>query len=382
MLTVLDRPRAASDAAPDADLLAASLRRIAVRLHAFHADFAFLTDGAQADSIYWLEDGANPYKTMLRSVPCELEAFGDALRALFGAGLFLSPVLLAGHATERDARPFLRMAGLQASPDSGADAMPVRRLAATAGAAGASLPDTPPTVLPVTPAPAFIMAPFAPAPRPGEEMQAYARFLLEATHPVHDRGVLIFCPSQTAVRALHGAFRTVLGATDGAAADAPRVYAQWVDGNRDAITRLYAAGRGGFVIASEGLPGLRDDAGRAPAVWALTRMPLPPPRDPILEARGEPLREEGRNARGELWQPAAVLRVKREWSQQHRGPAPFQPPPPDTAGARAPEVIWLLDARASTEGLGARLAGALGASVEVAQTVDDLKTKTEAALET
>src|SRR5690606_23311577 len=165
------------DARPDAEALADTLRRMAARLHAFHADFAFLTDGAQADGIYWLEDGANPYKTTLRGVPCALEGFGDALRTLFGAGLFLSPVLLAGNHAVRDARPFLRLAGLQASPDSGIDAMPVRRLVAAAGAATAPL--TVPT------APTFLMAPFAPTPRPGEEMQAYARFLLEATHPFH-----------------------------------------------------------------------------------------------------------------------------------------------------------------------------------------------------
>ena len=202
-------------------------------------------------------------------------------------------------------------------------------------------------------------------------MQAYARFLFDAARPFCDRGVLVFCPSQTAVRALHGALRNLLD-TQTPEEAAPRVYAQWIDGNRDAITRLYAAGRGGFVIASEGLPGLRDDEGRAPAVWALTRMPLPPPRDPVLEARGEPLREEGHNARGELWQPAAVLRIKREWAMLHRGLVP--------GTADAPKAIWLLDARAATEGLGARLATALNLKAEVATTAEELEEKTGAAL--
>lgn len=388
---------AALETRPGTEALQGTLRRIAARLRAFHDDFASLSEAAEAERVYWLEDGANPYKTTLRSVPRGMEGFGDTLRSLFGAGLLLSPVLLAGGHTGRDALPFQRLAGLQASPDAGTEAVPVRRLdpQTPTDPNGEALSTASP------PRPVFIMAPFAPAPpapKAVEELQTYARFLLEAAHPFCERGVLVFCPSQTAVRALHGALRGLLEATSapqGAeatsatdesvgsasiAGTAPRVYAQWIDGNRDAITRLYASGRGGLVIASEGIPGLRDADGRAPAVLAVTRMPLPPPRDPLLEARGEPLREEGRNARGELWQPAAVLRLKREWTMLHRGPAsPGMPPPPDPA--RAPAAVWLLDARAATEGLGARLADALGLAARTAPDAPALVAMTQESME-
>jgi Rad3-related DNA helicase len=324
-------------------------------LRAFHADLTDLCAAADAETIYWVEDGANPHKTTLRSVPLFLEGFGAALRDLFGAGLFISPALLAGGNAARDGRWFLRAAGLQES--EGRSAVPVRTLALAADSA------------PV--APFFAMTPFAPAPNAGEQMEAYARFLLEITGPFAAQGVLVFCPSQTAVRALHHALTGALRAAHEATpnSEMPSVRAQWIDGNRDAIVRLYGSGRGGFVIASEGIPGLRDLDGEAPALWLLTRMPLPPPRDPLLEARGEPLREEGRNVRAELWQPAAVLRLKREWAMLHR------------EGAIAPRAIWLLDARAATEGLGAKLGEALGAHVSVARSPEELGEKTRGSLD-
>lgn len=326
--------------------------RTAARLRAFRADLEFLCAAENADAIYWVEDGANPHKTTLRSQPLALEAFGAALRDLFGAGLFLSPALLAGGNASRDGRWFLRAAGLQET--EGRPAVAVRKLA--------------PSFL--TPA-YFAMTPFAPAPNAGEQMEAYARFLADVAGPFAARGVLVFCPSQTAVRALHHALTAAVRAAAESNPDAEpvAVRAQWIDGNRDAVARLYAAGRGGFVIASEGIPGLRDGDGHAPALWLLTRMPLPPPRDPVLDARGEPLRAEGHNVRAELWQPAAVLRIKREWALLHR------------EGAQAPRAIWLLDARAATEGLGARLGEALGADVTVARGAEELRDKTRNALD-
>jgi hypothetical protein len=105
-------------------------------------------------------------------------------------------------------------------------------------------------------------------------------------------------------------------------------------------------------------------------LFLITRMPLPPAHDPLLEARGEIVKELGRNARAELWHPAAVLRVKREWSSLHRG---------GSAGA-APRALWLLDARASAEGLGAHAGRALGCEPETAADVAALQDKTREAL--
>src|SRR5690606_6369366 len=118
------------------------------------------------------------YKTTLRSVPRGMEAFGDALRSLFGAGLLLSPVLLAGGHTERDARPFQRLAGLQASPDAGTEAVPVRRLDPQVAPSQNGVTRSTPSSA-STPSPIFLMAPFAPAPpaaKAVDEFKAYARF--------------------------------------------------------------------------------------------------------------------------------------------------------------------------------------------------------------
>jgi hypothetical protein len=97
------------------------------------------------------------------------------------------------------------------------------------------------------------------------------------------------------------------------------------------------------------MTGLRDLDGKAPALWIVSRMPFPPPRDPVLEARGDLMRS-GR----EPWRAAAILRVKREWHTLRKG-------------GSAPATVWLTDARAASDGLGARLAKAMGWAVEVAK---------------
>jgi Rad3-related DNA helicase len=314
-----------------------AVQRVEARLRAFRTDFQSLCDARDAESVYWFEDVANPHKATLRAAPRDMEPFGDALRALFGGGAFVAPALLSGAQAPRDARWFLRAAGLTAPEPPVA----VRRLPPREPAHG----------------PRFLMTPSAPFLGSGDQAADFARFLAEAAGPFADRGVLVLCPSQTALRSLHAALRKEWGR-------AFPLWAQHADGNRDALLRLYASGRGGCVLSAEGLPGLRDADGRAPALWVVARMPLPPPRDPLLEARGEVLREEGRNARLELWHPAAILRVKREWSVLCR------------SGSR-PEAVWLLDGRAAAEGLGARLAGALGCEAEAVRDVAELRERTE-----
>lgn len=264
--------------------------------------------------------------------------------SLFGTSVFLASALISGSHDTRDARWFLRAAGLDAAEVP----VEVRRL-----------PDARP--------PHFLMTPFAPALAAGEQTEAFARFLAEATQPFLAKGVLVFCPSQTALRALHAALRRALANTGTDGTPVP-LWAQHVDGNRDAILRLYAAGRGGIVLAAEGLAGLCDADGQAPALWVITRMPLPSPHEPLLEARGETLREQGMNARLELWHPAAVLRLKRDWSVLKKG------------GARGPGTVWLLDARAATEGLGARMAGALGSEPEAMRDLAALQAATSVVL--
>jgi DNA polymerase III epsilon subunit family exonuclease len=317
-------------------------RRLARNLERFHADLEALCEAGDADAVYWMEDGANPPKASLRSVPLSMEPFGGTLRGLFGAGVFLSPALIAGPHAERDARPFLRAAGLdEAEP-------PVSVL---------RVPQAEASYLP-----RFFMASGAPFLGTGEQAEEFARYLAEAALPFVATGVRVFCPSQGALRALSGALRKVIP-------EGVPIWAQHLDGNRDAVLRMYATGRGGFVLTAEAMPGLRDADGREPALWVVTRMPLLPPRDPVLEARGAVRREEGGNPKSDLWHPAAILRLKRDWSVL-RG----------AESAEGTKAVWLLDGRAATEGLGARFAGALGFAPDAARDLADLQTKTATAL--
>ena len=92
-----------------------------------------------------------------------------------------------------------------------------------------------------------------------------------------------------------------------------------------------------------------------------TRMPLPSPREPLWEALGEQVRAHGGNLRFALSHPAAVLKLKREL-------APFR--------KDGLKTIWLLDARASSEGLGAYAAKALDCEAVVAPDLNALQVLT------
>ncbi len=358
-LDYLSNPVTATTTGMPEEAARAERQRLSARLAAFRNDFAALCEAARhafasgtgsTGNVYWMEDGSNPPKASLRSAPVSGELFGETLRGLFGAGVFLSPALIAGTHPARDARFVLEAIGIAVSgheTDSQDAPLVVRRIS------DRTLQDG---------APHFLMTPGAPFLGTGEQAEEFARFFAEAALPFTAQGVRVFCPSQTALRALYGALRRLVP-------EGTPLWAQHLDGNRDAILRLYASGRGGIVLTAEGLPGLRDLDGKEPALWAVTRMPLPPPRDPLLEARGEALCEAGGNAKLDLWQPAAILRLKRDWSVFRSAEA--------TEGTK---VIWLLDGRAAAEGLGSRFAGALGLEAVAPKDLADLQTRTAEAV--
>ncbi|MCD6024684.1 MAG: ATP-dependent helicase [Fibrobacteria bacterium] len=313
-------------------------RRVAERLRAFRRDFEALCEAADAEAVHAFEDVTNPHKATLRATPLERGVLGTRLREWFGAGVFLSPALLTG--ARGDVDWFSRALGLDVLEGDAEGA----RLRAFQSARTA-------------PPPRFLMAPFAPGFSSAEPPETFARFLVESAQPFSDRGVFLFFPSQGALRTVHHALKAVLP-------EGTPCWAQHVDGNRDAVLRLFASARGGWVLATEGIPGLKDSEGRGPALALITRMPLPPAHDPVLEARGEILKAEGRNARAELWNPAAIVRLKKEWAGlAHDGPGP--------------RVLWLLDARAAAEGLGAQAARSLGAEPETVKNLEDLRAATE-----
>jgi ATP-dependent DNA helicase DinG len=327
------------------------IRRVLTRLRAFRLDFEWLCDARDADEVYTFEDVSNPHKAFLRATPLTMEAFGLKLRELFGAGVFFSPALLTG--AKGDGSHFFRGLGMKDSPawnDADVRAYRAPRL-------GSSLAP-----------PRFLMVPFAPGFSGTESPESFARFLVEAAQPFAEQGIFLFFPSQGALRTVHAALKAAL----------PPVtpcWAQHVEGNRDAVIRLFASGTGGWVLATEGIPGLKDKAGRAPGLCLVTRMPLPPAQDPVLEARAEVLREQNQGAppansravRSELWHPPAILRLKKEWSALRKT---------QSTGSET-KVIWLLDARASAEGLGLQAGKSLGAEPESVSTVDALRDATQ-----
>ena len=310
------------------------------RLRAFRTDFEWLCEAADAGEVYAFEDVANPHKATLRATPLDMEVFGSRLQELFGAGIFLSPALLTG--AKGGAGYFSQALGLNSL-----DLSAIRALPAESGDKND--------------VPRFLMAPFAPGFSSTEPAEIFARFLVEAAQPYADKGILVFFPSQSALRTVHHALKAVLP-------EGTPCWGQHVEGNRDAVLRLFGSTQGGWVLVTEGIPGLKDAHGNGPALAIITRMPLPPTHDPVLEARGEILKAEGKNARAELWNPAAVLRLKKEWAGLNKGSVP------------GPRVLWLLDARASAEGLGAQAARSLGAEPESFRNVTDLTAATTAAL--
>ncbi len=330
--------RLAALPAPDEEAFAGrEALRIAGMLHGFRIDFETLCDARDAGQAHWFEDVSNPHKAAFRSAPVDMEPFGEALREHYGGGALLSPALLGGAQGSPQERHVATLLGLDA---------PGRDIeVARAG--------SPPQAR-------FLLAPFAASYSGAETAGAYARFLIETAGPFVDQGLLVYFPSQTVLRHVRHALREQLP-------EGTPLWAQFVDGNREALQRLYATGTGGWVLATEGLPDLRDAAGASPSLFLITRMPLPSHRDPLFDARAEVVRERGGNARSLLWHPAAVLRLKQEWTALHRKGA-------------GPVAAWLLDARASGDGLGARAAKALGCAGEACADAETLRAATHAAI--
>ena len=262
--------------------------RILSRLRSFRLDFERLCEARHVDEVYGFEDFSNPHKAALRSTPVSLDAdLGMKLRALFDGGLFLSPAMIVagtGHKVQADF--FLRSIGMLDSESE--SKVRVRQ-------------NSDRNPLP------FFMAPAFPAQASVESATEFAKFLFEAGKPFSESGIFVFFPTPGALKIVHQTLRTLLP---------PEVplWAQHVDGGKDALYKLFASTKGGWILATEGVEELRDTEGRSPALAIVARMPLPSPREPLLEMQGERLRDEGKNPRQDLWHPMAVLRLKREFA--------------------------------------------------------------------
>ncbi len=313
------------------------INRILSRLRSFRLDFERLCEARDAEDVYWLEDFSNPHKAALRSMPVELDAdLGGNLRTLFDGGLFISPAMMLAGPSQADF--FLLSLGMWNVESEWT--VRVRR-----------------TVDPSPPR--FLMAPSFPATASVESAAEFAKYLFEAAKPFSEKGVFVFFPTPGALKVAYQALRSLLPPD-------VSLWAQHVDGGKDALYKLYASTQGGWVLATEGVEDLRDSGGQVPALTIIARMPLPSSREPLLEMQGEHLRNEGKNARHELWHPMATLRLKREFALLRKKPGL--------------KVVWLLDARASAEGLGAFAARSLDCEPQTAGDLQALQTFTRETL--
>ncbi len=309
--------------------------RVGSRLRDFRLDFEKLCTARDPGAAYWTEEFSNPHKARLRSVPLDLGPdFGRPLRSLFSSGVFLSPALLVN---DGGADFFLRSLGMDSK-----DASEKVRVQ------GFSEPQPP----------RFFSAPFAPPSPTMADAGGFARFTIAATSVFPETGFFLLFPSQGPLRSAHQALLPLSVLSP--------VWAQHVDGNRDALRQLFASARGGLVLATEGMDGLRDGEGLSTAVAVVARMPLPSFREPYLEARAESIRAEGGNPRRDLWHPSGILRLKQDLSVLRHG-----------GNLRA---IWFLDTRAIAEGLGTATAQALGCKAETAADLAALQAMTSDAL--
>jgi Rad3-related DNA helicase len=327
--------------------LISEIRRVHSRLRAFRLDFERLCDARDAKKVYWLEDFSNPHKAALRSAPRDLHAdFGSRLQTSFDGGLLISPAMTLA---SDEGSFFLGFLGLSTEVDP---------------SQGANKDDTEEVPVemhrtPVIASPPFLLAPFVPAAASMESAGAFARFLLEATQPFSEKGIFVLFTSPGPLRAVYQALRALLPAGE-------PLFAQHVDGGKDTLIKLFASSHGGWVLATEGMEGFHDAEDHAPALVVVTRMPLPSMREPWWEAQADRLRSQGRNLRYDLWHPAAALRLKREL-------APLR-------HAEGLKMVWLLDARASGEGLGAYAARSLGCESQIAMDLPALQSATRAVL--
>ena len=324
------------------------INRVLSRLRSFRFDFERLCEARYSENVeevYWLEDFSNPHKAALRSMPVALDAdLGVKLRTLFDGGLFLSQSITVAGPAQADF--FLRSIGMLDAESTSASEAKVR-----------VLKGSDPHPLP------FFMAPSFPANASVESAAEFAKFLCEAGQPFSASGIFVFFPTPGALKGVHQTLRALLPS------EVP-LWAQHVDGGKDALYKLFASTRGGWILATEGVENLCDMQGRSPALAIIARMPMPSSREPLLEMQSECLRDSeknrGKNLRHELWHPMAVLRLKREFALLRRKP-----------GLKA---VWLLDARAAAEGLGAFAARSLGCEPQTAADLAALQALTQAAL--
>ena len=314
--------------------------RVQSHVHSFRLDFDRVLSARNEKEVYWVEEYSNPHKANLRCAPLQLEEMlGQRLSEFFTGGAFFSPAIMT----------------LQNNSDFFLDSIGMKNLAKAEASKVVSRRDFdghPPL---------FLMAPFVPAQATMDTAQAFAQYLVTALTPFLETGIFVLFPSQGALRIVHEVL--IKSFPQGSP-----IWAQHLDGNHEAVTQLYANQQGGIVLATEGIQGLKDSQGHGPALVVVTRLPLPPSRDPLWEVRNEKEAASGRNPRYSLWNPYAALHLKQELASMRKGPG------------EGIKRIWLFDARASLDGSGAYAGRALGLEPQKMANLEALIAKTQEVL--
>ncbi|MGD8395130.1 MAG: helicase C-terminal domain-containing protein [Candidatus Eiseniibacteriota bacterium] len=142
-------------------------------------------------------------------------------------------------------------------------------------------------------------------PAPGDDgyADAVAAVLLDLARQVERRTLVLFT-SWSLLRRVHKLVHPVC-------AELGRpLLAQGLDGPRRVVTRSHRRRRGSILLGTQSFWEGVDFPGEELELLVITRLPFPVPSEPLVAARGDRLRLEGREPFTELFLPEAVLRFR------------------------------------------------------------------------
>jgi ATP-dependent DNA helicase DinG len=262
--------------------LEAELETVSARWMGVHDDLAALADAGDRDWAYWRSQGAQSRVAELHAAPVWV---GEHARRLVAAG---------------PRAAVLTSATLSAAGDFtwAADRL---GLGEDHGAPYASL--TVPSPFPLAQQMrAYILAP---AGSPGDvldEAEAIAVTVAELSR-IARRNTLVLFTAHERLRRAHARLRTLL-------APGLPLLAQDRDGTAGRLSERFRAERGAVLLGVQSLWEGVDFPGEALEVLVVARLPFSVPDDPVVEARGERLRERGLEPFRHDAVPEAVMRFR------------------------------------------------------------------------
>ncbi|MCL2524531.1 MAG: ATP-dependent DNA helicase [Betaproteobacteria bacterium] len=149
---------------------------------------------------------------------------------------------------------------------------------------------------------------YAPLGMPEPNSPGYTEAVVDAAFPVVRAvggGVFFLCTSLRAMRRTHELLQTWLAE---AGADTPLLLQG--EGSKDELLRRFRYLGNAILVGSQSFWEGVDVRGEALSLVVIDKIPFAPPDDPVLAARIEQMRRQGRNAFLEYQLPRAVINVK------------------------------------------------------------------------